>query len=119
MSQYPNAPTPTPYGTPVMQAPTGTKQFIAAWLFSLLLGGLGADRFYLGKIGTGILKLITIGGFGIWALVDLILILSGSMTDKAGLKLAGYQENKRTAWIVTAVVVAVGLLGQVTYRLSQ
>jgi len=53
-------------------------------LLSFFLGGLGVDRFYVGKIGTGILKLITVGGFGIWWLIDWILILSGKFTDKDG-----------------------------------
>lgn len=50
------------------------KNWVAALLFSILLGSLGIDRFYMGYIGTGILKLITFGGFGIWWLIDLILI---------------------------------------------
>ena len=50
------------------------KSWIAALLFSILLGGIAVDRFYLGYVGTGILKLITFGGFGIWWLIDLILI---------------------------------------------
>jgi TM2 domain-containing membrane protein YozV len=50
------------------------KKWIVALLLSILLGGLGIDRFYLGYIGTGILKLITLGGLGIWWLIDLILI---------------------------------------------
>ncbi len=50
------------------------KNWVVALLFSILLGSLGIDRFYMGYIGTGILKLITFGGFGIWWLIDLILI---------------------------------------------
>lgn len=50
------------------------KNWLAALLLSILLGGIGVDRFYMGYIGTGILKLITLGGFGIWWLIDLILI---------------------------------------------
>ena len=58
------------------------------WLTSLLLcifvGSLGIHRFYAGKIGTGILMLISCGGCGIWTLVDLIMILTGKFTDKDG-----------------------------------
>lgn len=50
------------------------KKWIVALLLSILLGVLGIDRFYMGYIGTGILKLITLGGLGIWWLIDLILI---------------------------------------------
>lgn len=58
------------------------------WLVTLLLciffGGIGVHRFYAGKIGTGILQLITLGGCGIWTLVDLIMIITGSFKDKNG-----------------------------------
>ena len=61
------------------------KTFVAALLLCLFLGPLGVHRFYVGKIGTGILMLITFGGLGIWALVDLIMIAVGSFKDKEGL----------------------------------
>ncbi|MBU4690779.1 TM2 domain-containing protein [Mycoplasma zalophi] len=48
-------------------------------LVSFFLGGLGIDRFMKGQIGLGVLKLITGGGFGIWWLIDLILIATGSI----------------------------------------
>ena len=60
------------------------KSFIILILLSIFLGSLGIDRFYLGKIGTGILKLITFGGFGIWWLIDLIIVVSGKMKDSDG-----------------------------------
>ena len=58
------------------------------WLVTLLLcfflGFLGIHRFYVGKSGTGFLQIITIGGLGIWVLVDLIMIVMGKFTDKEG-----------------------------------
>ena len=54
--------------------------------FSTLLffGFLGAYRFYVGKIGTGILQIVTLGGLGIWALIDFIMIIIGKFSDKEG-----------------------------------
>ncbi|WP_302160989.1 TM2 domain-containing protein [uncultured Ruminococcus sp.] len=65
------------------------KSKMVALLLSIFLGGLGIDRFYLGYIGLGILKLLTGGGLGIWWLVDLILIATGKMKTKDGQELAG------------------------------
>lgn len=90
------------------QAPQ--KSFVATWLFALLLGGLGVDRFYLGKVGTGIAKLLTFGGLGIWALVDLIITLVGKQTDKLGRPLEGYDRHKKVAWIVSAALVLLGVV---------
>jgi TM2 domain-containing membrane protein YozV len=90
-------------------APTEThrphKSFVVTWLLALLLGVVGADRFYLGKIGTAIAKLLTLGGLGIWALVDVIIVLTGTATDKDGQRLAGFEKRKVTAWVVTIVVI--------------
>ena len=61
------------------------KGFVPAILLCFFFGVFGVHRFYVGKIGTGILQLLTIGGLGIWALVDFIMIVVGSFTDKDGL----------------------------------
>lgn len=84
------------------------KSFVTTWLLSLFLGGLGIDRFYLGKVGTGILKLVTFGGLGVWALVDLIIVLTGHQTDRNRQPLAGYSRHRVIALIVSAVVVVLG-----------
>lgn len=61
------------------------KGFVPVILLCFFLGGLGVHRFYVGKIGTGILMLITLGGFGIWTIVDFVLIVTGNFKDKNGL----------------------------------
>ncbi len=64
------------------------RSWIAAVLLSWFLGTLGVDRFYLGYTGLGILKLITCGGFGIWWLIDFILLLTNNLPDADGKPLA-------------------------------
>ncbi|MBU3182395.1 TM2 domain-containing protein [Clostridium psychrophilum] len=64
------------------------KNRLVALLLCVFFGAIGIHRFYVGKIGTGILMIITFGGFGIWWVVDLILIVTNSFTDINGLKLS-------------------------------
>ena len=68
----------------MLKGGNGLKSKVVALILSIFLGELGIDRFYLGYIGTGILKLITCGGFGIWWLIDLIMIATGKLKPKDG-----------------------------------
>ena len=61
------------------------KSFVGTLVLAVVLGGLGVHRFYVGKIGTGILMLLTFGGLGIWALIDLIVIAVQKFKDSKGL----------------------------------
>jgi TM2 domain-containing membrane protein YozV len=60
------------------------KRILPAMLLCFFLGFLGVHRFYVGKVGTGILQLLTLGGFGIWAMIDFIMIVVGSFRDSDG-----------------------------------
>lgn len=60
------------------------KSRLVTILLCVFVGCLGIHRFYVGKTGTGIAMILTAGGFGIWALIDLIMIAVGSFTDSDG-----------------------------------
>ena len=70
---------------------------LAAALLCFFLGWIGAHRFYVGKMGTGLLMVLTLGGFGIWSLVDLILIVCGAFTDAGGLRLSEWMPAEAAA----------------------
>ena len=74
-----------PSGKPMIDSagrPASPKSRLAAAILAWFLGVLGIHRFYVGKVGTGILMILTLGGLGIWVLIDFIMILVGSFRDK-------------------------------------
>ncbi len=82
-----------PDGKPMYDAsgrPASPKSRLAAAILAWFLGILGVHRFYVGKVGTGILMIVTLGGLGIWALIDFIVILVGSFKDKQGRVLSNW-----------------------------
>jgi TM2 domain-containing membrane protein YozV len=60
------------------------KSNTVALLLCFFVGFLGVHRFYVGKVGTGVLQLVTLGGLGIWALIDMIMIILQKFTDGEG-----------------------------------
>lgn len=66
------------------QSSKSSKNFFLTQLLAILLGGLGAHRFYVGKIGTGFLMLFTVGGGGAWWLYDIVIVTIGKFTDAQG-----------------------------------
>lgn len=64
------------------------NQWIVVLLLAFFLGFIGAHRFYVGKNGTGILMILTVGGIGLWVLYDLIVIITGNFKTKEGNKVS-------------------------------
>lgn len=69
------------------QGQVSDRSMVAAALLCFFFGTFGFHRFYVGKILTGILMIVTLGGLGIWTLIDFVMIIVGSFRDKEGLPL--------------------------------
>jgi TM2 domain-containing membrane protein YozV len=75
----------------VSPAGISPKSRLVASIFCGVLGVLGVHRFYVGKIGTGVLMILTAGGCGIWYLIDFIMVVTGNFRDKGGLLVKDWQ----------------------------
>jgi predicted nucleic acid-binding Zn ribbon protein len=82
-------------GCGVMQPPAHAldteRKVLPVFLLAFLLGVFGAHRFFVGKTGTAVLQLFTLGGMGLWVLYDLVVIITGNFTDREG--------HKITEWV--------------------
>jgi len=81
------------------------KSFKTTILLSFFLGFLGAHRFYTGYIGIGLLQLFTLGGLGIWALIDTLSIGFNNYKDKSGINLKNYNKTLGISLAVLALVI--------------
>ncbi len=92
------------------------KSFPIALTLSVFLGFYGADHFYLGKYRSGVLKLLTLGGLGVWWISDIVKTLQGKTFDREGRALLGGDgKTRKTALVILVGVVSVSLFGQLGY----
>lgn len=94
------------------------RNFIVAAMLSYFLGIVGADRFYLGYYALGALKLMTVGGLGVWYLGDLVLLLLGILPDVDGRPLAGRARDLKLTMFILFVLVLFGLLLSFAFAVS-
>ncbi len=114
----PPAPTPPAFTPP---PPSGSpfagqisdKNYLTTFLLAYFLGVFGVDRFYTGEVGLGLLKLFTFGGCGIWALIDVILILAGVRKDKWGRTLHGRDKEFKTSLVIFIILTCLAIIGNV------
>ena len=66
---------------PEPKAPVSTRKILPAVILCVLFGYFGTHRFYVGKVGTGMLQMLTLGGLGFWMLYDAIMLVLGKFTD--------------------------------------
>ena len=119
---------PPAYGANAQQMPgpanpfagqVSNKSYLTTFLLAFFLGWLGIDRFYTEQIGLGIVKLITLGGCGIWSLIDTIIVLAGGRKDKYGRALYGREKDFKLTLIIFLVMTALSVLGNIGWYIVQ
>lgn len=107
----------TPTNANMARPETHTKQksHLTTLLLAFFFSILGVHRFYTGYIGIGFAQLFTLGGFGMWSLIDVLCISFNHYKDKSGNDLKDYN---RTAGIVIAIVTLLFAFFQTSHRLG-
>ena len=80
------------------------QEFLPTLLFAYFLGAFGIHRFYTGNIPIGIAQLLTLGGCGIWAYIDFILICFNKFKDGQGRPLSKYSANVGITLFVISLI---------------
>ena len=86
------------------------KNYLTTGLLSIFLGIFGAHRFYLGKVGSGLGQLFTFGGLGIWAFVDVLMILFGTVKDGKGCVVAKDPKAAKILYGVFGFVILLAIV---------
>ncbi len=102
--------------TPQAQPQPAEKSWLVTALLSFFVGFLGIHRFYTGYIVIGIVQLLTLGGCGLWALIDLICILANKFNDAKGKALTDY--NKVVAIVLGVLLVLSIVVGMLSNLLT-
>lgn len=92
------------------ESPTSKRNFRITWVLATFFGFLGADRFYLGHVGAGVLKLIGFGWYGVWWLVDLVRINKGTQRDSSSELLNDPDNFVHKARAISAVLIPIVLI---------
>ncbi len=125
-------PPPPPMATPAPAGPMGQvpgpshpfqgqvsdKNYLTTFLLAFFLGIFGVDRFYTSQVMLGILKLITLGGLGIWYLIDVILLLAGVRKDKWGRELYNREKDFKLSVIIFIIFAVLGTVGGIVQNMT-